>query len=255
MSGHSYDTVRYGSLEGRGALITGGASGIGAEMVHAFASQGARVSFVDIDDDAARQLVASLPGVVYRRCDVTDTAALRETIEALDDAHPIDVLVNNAARDDRHELFSVEPSNWHRHLALNLDHQFFATQAVARRMASRQCGSVLLMGSISWMRGRPGLVGYTTAKAAIHGLTKTLSRELGPSGIRVNCLVPGAILTERQRTLWLTPELDRQFIELQALKFRLDASHVARLALFLASDEASGCTGQDFIVDAGLVQN
>jgi NAD(P)-dependent dehydrogenase (short-subunit alcohol dehydrogenase family) len=116
-------------------------------------------------------------------------------------------------------------------------------------------GSVINLGSISWMRGRPGMVGYTTSKAAISGMTRTLARELGGDGIRVNCLVPGAILTDRQRRLWLTPELDRQFIELQALKFRLEAQDVARIALFLGSDESRGCTGQDFIIDAGLTLN
>jgi NAD(P)-dependent dehydrogenase (short-subunit alcohol dehydrogenase family) len=122
-------------------------------------------------------------------------------------------------------------------------------------MAARGRGAIVMLGSVSWMRGRPNMVGYTTAKAAINGLTRTLARELGPSGIRVNCIVPGAIVTERQLRLWTTPEQNQQFIDLQALKFRLDASHVARLALFLASDESAGCTGANFLVDAGLTQN
>jgi NAD(P)-dependent dehydrogenase (short-subunit alcohol dehydrogenase family) len=255
MSVHAYDGVRYDSLRGRGVLITGGASGIGADMVAAFAAQGAHVAYLDIDDAAGEALATALPGTLYRHCDVTDIERLRETIAALDEAHPIDVLINNAARDDRHAMFSVEPALWHRTLALNLDHQFFATQAVARAMARRQRGSVLLMGSISWMRGRPGMVGYTTAKAAINGMTRTLARELGPSGIRVNCIVPGAIVTERQSKLWVSPDLNQQFLDLQALKFRLDASHVARMALFLGSDESAGCTGANFVVDAGLVNN
>jgi NAD(P)-dependent dehydrogenase (short-subunit alcohol dehydrogenase family) len=167
----------------------------------------------------------------------------------------VDVLVNNAGKDDRHDMAEVEPDYWRRALALNLDHQFFATQAVIKGMAARGAGSVIMLGSISWMRGRPGMVGYTTAKAAINGMTRTLARELGPSGIRVNCIVPGAILTERQRKLWLTPELNQQFLDLQALKFRLDASHVARMALFVGSDESGGCTGANFMVDAGLTQN
>ena len=152
-------------------------------------------------------------------------------------------------------MAEVEPEYWGRALALNLDHQFFATQAVSQGMARAGRGSVVMLGSISWMRGRPGMVGYTTAKAAINGMTRTLARELGPSGIRVNCIVPGAILTERQKQLWLTPELNQGFLDLQALKFRLDASHVARMALFLGSDESAGCTGANFIVDAGLTQN
>jgi NAD(P)-dependent dehydrogenase (short-subunit alcohol dehydrogenase family) len=252
---HSYVEARYQSLRDRGVFITGGASGIGAEMVRAFGAQGAHVVFLDIDDAAGETLSKEVTGTVYTHCDVTDIGALREAIAAADREHPIDVIINNAARDDRHDMFSVEPSDWHRHLAVNLDHQFFATQEAARHMRTRQRGSVIMMGSISWMRGRPGLVAYTTAKAAINGLTKTLSRELGPSGIRVNCIVPGAVVTERQTKLWFSPEMNQRFIDDQALKFRLDGSHIARMALFLASDESLGCTGANFIVDAGLTQN
>lgn len=253
-----FSSVTYRSLADRHVLITGGASGIGAAMVQAFVAQAARVSFIDIDDAAAKHLLAgpSARGAGYFRCDLRDIAALRQAVERIErDQGPVEALINNAGKDDRHELFEVEPDYWRNALALNLDHQLFATQAVARGMAERGIGSVVLLGSISWMRGRPGMVGYTTAKAAINGLTRTLARELGPRGIRVNCLVPGAILTERQQALWLTPELNQQFLDLQALKLRLDASHVARIALFLASDESTGCTGANFIVDAGLTQN
>jgi NAD(P)-dependent dehydrogenase (short-subunit alcohol dehydrogenase family) len=252
---HDYATARYASLKDASVVITGGASGIGAEMVRAFAAQEARVAFLDVDE-ANGAAIAAETGAAFEPCDVTDIPALRATlarIEARQDG--VAVLVNNAGKDDRHTMESVEPDYWRRALALNLDHQFFATQALAPGMAARGGGSVILLGSISWMRGRPGFVGYTTAKAAINGMTKTLARELGPSGVRVNCLVPGAILTERQQKLWLTPELNQQFIDLQALKFRLDASHVARLALFLASAESAGCTGANFVVDAGLTQN
>lgn len=250
-----YDTVRYRSLAERHIVITGGASGIGAEMVRAFRAQGAKVGFLDIDGDAG-QAVAEETGARFFACDVTDIDALRATLGRIEaEDGPVRVLVNNAGRDDRHEVGSVEPDYWRHMLALNLDHQFFATQAVSAGMAGAGGGSVIMLGSISWMRGRAGMVGYTTAKAAINGLTRTLARELGPQAIRVNCIVPGAILTERQKKLWLTPELDRQFIDLQALKFRLDASHVARMALFLGSDESGGATGANFIIDAGLTQN
>lgn len=250
-----YDSVRYRSLVGRSVVITGGASGIGAEMVRAFAAQGARVAFLDIDVERGTALAAET-GAGFEPCDLTDIPALRAALARIEArADGIAALVNNAGRDDRHAMDGVEPEDWRRALAFNLDHLFFATQAVAKGMAARGGGSVVMLGSISWMRGRPGMVGYTTAKAAINGMTKTLARELGPSGIRVNCLVPGAILTERQEKLWLTPELNAQFLELQALKFRLDAGHVARLALFLASDESAGCTGANFVVDAGLTQN
>lgn len=249
-----YRTAAYRSLAGRRVLVTGGASGIGAEIVAAFRAQEAEVDFIDIDAEAGEAWAAQT-GARFTHCDVTDIAALRATITAMQAKGPFDVLVNNAGKDDRHGFDEVEPDYWRRTLALNLDHQFFATQAVAGAMGEAGQGSVILLGSVSWMRGRPGLVGYTTSKAAINGLTKTLARELGPRGIRVNCIVPGAILTERQKALWLTPELDRQFIELQALKFRLDAGHVARMALFLGSDESAGCTAANFMVDAGLVQN
>ncbi len=250
-----YTTAQYRSLVGRSVVVTGGASGIGEEMVRAFVAQGARVSFIDIAKDAGEAL-ASATGTSFYACDVTDIPALREALARIEnDRGSVDVLVNNAGKDDRHDMGEVEPDYWRRALALNLDHQFFATQAVSKGMAARSAGSIIMLGSISWMRGRPGMVGYTTAKAAINGMTRTLARELGPSGIRVNCIVPGAILTERQKKLWLTPELNQQFLDLQALKFRLDASHVARTALFLASDESGGCTGANFIVDAGLTQN
>ncbi|WP_378942051.1 SDR family NAD(P)-dependent oxidoreductase [Mesorhizobium sp. ANAO-SY3R2] len=251
----SYETVRYASLEGRHVLITGGASGIGEEVVKAFRAQGSRVSFIDIDETAGEKTAAAT-GADFHACDVTDIAMLREVIGKIEDrSGTVDVLVNNAGKDDRHAMADVEPDYWRRALSLNLDHQFFATQAVAKRMAEAGRGSVIMLGSISWMRGRPGMVGYTTAKAAINGMTKTLARELGPDGIRVNCIVPGAIVTERQLKLWTTPEQNQQFIDLQALKFRLDASHVARMALFLGSDESAGCTAANFVVDAGLTQN
>ncbi len=246
--------VRYHSLEGRSVLITGGASGIGGAMVEAFAAQGARVSFIDIDE-AAGASMAARTGARFVPCDITDIAALRAVVADIEQASGIDTLINNAGKDDRQVVGEVEPESWRRMLALNLDHQFFASQAVAPAMMARGQGSIIMLGSISWMRGRPGMVSYTTSKAAINGLTRTLAREYGPGGVRVNCIVPGAILTDRQATLWLTPELNQQFIDLQALKFRLTADHVARMALFLASDESAGCTGANFVVDAGLTQN
>jgi NAD(P)-dependent dehydrogenase (short-subunit alcohol dehydrogenase family) len=248
----SYDTVHYASLQRRSVVITGGASGIGEQMARAFAAQGSRVHILDIARDAGAALANALPGSRFHACDLRDIAALRRVLGEIDD---IDVLVNNAARDDRHDMMSVEPEQWREYLSVNLDHQFFATQAVASRMAERGRGSVILFGSISWMRARPGMVAYTTAKAAINGLTRTLARELGPKGIRVNCIVPGAILTDRQARLWRSPDVDARILELQALKLMLDGSYVARMALFLGSDEAAGCTGQNFVVDAGLTLN
>jgi NAD(P)-dependent dehydrogenase (short-subunit alcohol dehydrogenase family) len=251
----AYDHVRYKSLHDRCVVITGGASGIGAALVEAFVSQGSRVHFLDIDKDGGER-TAGASGAKFHYCDLRDIASLRDVLAKIDaDDRGIGVLINNAGKDDRQELMSIEPETWRQMLALNLDHQFFASQAVARGMMARGEGSIVMLGSVSWMRGRPGMAGYTSSKAAINGLTRTLAREFGPGGVRVNCIVPGAILTERQRALWLTPELDRQFIELQSLKFRLVPEHVARVALFLGSDESAGCTGANFMVDAGLTQN
>ncbi len=250
-----YHSVSYRSLEGRSVLITGGASGIGAALVEAFAAQKAKVAFLDIDV-AAGAALSERVGARFVECDLTDIAALRAAVARIEaEQDGIDVLVNNAGKDDRQPLAEISPDDWRRMLAFNLDHQFFASQAVAPGMAKRCGGSIIMLGSVSWMRGRPGMVGYTTAKAAINGLTRTLARELGPTGVRINCIVPGAILTERQKALWLTPELDAEFIALQALKFRLTAKHVARVALFLGSDESGGCTGTNFVVDGGLTQN
>lgn len=248
----TYDTVRYSSLSGRHVLITGGASGIGQEMVRAFASQGARVAFVDIDETGGAATAAET-GASFHLCDVTDIARLRAVIAEIEaDTGPIRVLVNNAARDDRHAMADVEPESWRRTLALNLDHQFFATQAVVPLMADAGGGAIIMFGSVSWMRSQPTMVGYTTAKAAINGMTRTLARDLGPRGIRVNCIVPGAIATERQNTLWRGPGSNERILDNQSIKTLLDATHVARMALFLASDESAGCTGANFLVDAGL---
>lgn len=255
MSSNPYADVRYLSLRGRSVLITGGAGGIGAELVSAFAAQEARVAFLDIDREHG-ETHARATGSRFLPCDLTDIAALRAAVLRLESEQGgIDVLVNNAGRDDRQDFADIQPDDWRRMLALNVDHQFFASQAVAPGMTRRGSGSIIMLGSVSWMRGRPGMAGYTTSKAAINGLTRTLARELGPAGIRVNCIVPGAILTERQRALWLTPDLDAEFISLQALKFRLTPVHVAKVALYLGSDESAGCTGANFVVDAGLTQN
>src|SRR5450631_2114409 len=257
MSAH-IASVAYPSLAGRTVFVSGGASGIGAALVARFAGQGCRVAFCDIDDVAAQALAATLaPAAVrYHRCDLRDIAALRATIAAVESEFgAITVLVNNAARDDRHKLEDVTVEYWDERFAVNLRHHFFAVQAVAAGMTRAGGGSIINMGSVSWMRATPGMVAYTTAKAAIHGRTRTLARELGARNIRVNSIVPGAILTERQKKLWLTPELDREFLDGQCLKFRLTEDDVARTALFLASDEARGITGVNMIVDAGLAQN
>jgi len=250
------EAARYPDLATRTVFVSGGGSGIGAAFVRAFAAQGAAVAFVDVDEAASTALATELGARVgYWRCDVRDIAALRASLAAAAERFgTIGVLVNNAARDDRHTLADLTPEYWDENQAVNLRHHVFAVQAVAPGMAAAGGGSIINMGSVSWMRGRPGMVAYTTAKAAIMGLTRTLARALGPDGIRVNSLVPGAIVTARQQALWMTPAREQEVLAQQCLKFRLDSDDVARAALFLASDASRGITGHNLVVDAGLAQ-
>jgi NAD(P)-dependent dehydrogenase (short-subunit alcohol dehydrogenase family) len=252
------DAARYPSLEGRAVFISGGASGIGGEMVSAFARQGARVAFIDIDATAAAQrqeavLAEGLVKPLFLKVDVRDIAALQAAIDqCARELGTIRVLINNAASDERHAYAEVTPEYWDNSLAINLRHHFFASQHVAPGMRAVGGGSIINLGSVSWMRSRPGLIGYTTSKAAINGLTRSMARELGGAMIRVNSIVPGAILTERQARLWRKPEDTEEFLRLQSLPVVLDAGHVARMALFLGADDSDGCSGQNFVVDAGL---
>jgi D-xylose 1-dehydrogenase len=250
----------YPSLKDRVVFISGGSSGIGAELVRAFAQQGALVAFCGTKTDGGQALIdelhaANLPIPMYAACDVRDAVAYQTLLRrVIDQLGPIRVLINNAGRDDRHRMEDVTPEFWDERLALNLKHYFFAIQAVAPTMAAAGGGSVINMGSVSWMRGRPNLVGYTTAKAGILGLTRTLARELGERNIRVNALVPGAIVTGRQSALHRDAAADQAFLDAQCLKIRLDAGHVARATLFLAADDSNGMTGQHMLVDAGIAQ-
>ena len=248
--------ARYPDLAGRTVFVSGGGSGIGAAFVRRFAAQGSRVAFVDIDESASRALADELgANVRFSRCDVRDIDALQREIEQAGRAlGPVGVLINNAARDDRHALADVTPAYWDERMAVNLRHQFFATQAASKQMIASGGGVVINMGSVSWMRGRPQLSAYTTAKAAIMGLTRSLARELGVHGIRVNSIVPGAVATARQQALWVSPEQEQALLDQQCLKFRVCEDDVARTALFLASDEARAITGQSIVVDAGLAQ-
>lgn len=252
-----FTAASYPSLAGRTAFVSGGGSGIGAVIVTRLAQQGCNVAFCDVADEPSQALASSLaPAKVrYYACDVRDVAALRKVLAAVaSEWGPITVLVNNAARDDRHKIEDVTPEYWDNALAVNLRHHFFAVQAVASGMAQAGGGSIINLGSVSWMRATPGMPAYVASKAAINGLTRTLARELGPLNIRVNSIVPGAIDTPRQRSLWITPEMEREFLAQQCLKFRLDADDVARGVLFLAADDSRGITGHNLIIDAGLAQ-
>ena len=250
--------AHYPSLANKVVLITGGGSGIGEALTEHFWQQSCRVAFFDIDDEASAAVATRLAHIsaapLYVHCDVTDIDAVRAAVTQVEmKLGPIQVLVNNAARDDRKDFFDITPEFWDQQMAVNVRHQFFVAQAVARGMIASGGGSIINMGSISWMRGRAGMAGYTTSKAAINGLTRTLARELGDRNIRVNSIVPGAVVTERQKKFWLKPGDDQMFLDLQCLKFRLQPAEVARAALFLASDEARGIAGQNLVVDAGIV--
>jgi NAD(P)-dependent dehydrogenase (short-subunit alcohol dehydrogenase family) len=253
--------TRYASLKDRVVFVSGGSSGIGAELVRAFAAQGAKVAFCGTKPEGGQALIDEVlaagcgPAPWYGACDVRDVAAYQALLGRVEsELGPVRVLVNNAGRDDRHKMEEVTSAFWDDRLALNLKHYFFAIQAVSPGMEKAGGGSVINMGSVSWMRGRPNLVGYTTAKAGILGLTRTLARELGARNIRVNALVPGAVVTDRQTTLHRDPAADKEFLDAQCLKIRLDPGHVARATLFLAADDSDGMTGQHVLVDGGIAQ-
>ncbi|GAA0941496.1 SDR family oxidoreductase [Pseudonocardia zijingensis] len=251
----------YPSLRDAVVLVSGGASGLGAEFVRQFAAQGARVGFVDVAVEAGEALVEAVAGdghprPLFRRCDVRDLDAYRGVIaEIAAELGDIRVLVNNAGHDERHSVATVEPKYWDELMRVNLDHQFFAAQAVAPAMRAARHGSIINMGSISAHVDLLDLPAYMTAKAGIEGLTRSLSREFGPDGVRVNCVLPGWIMTPRQLENWVTPEADAHRSAAQALPQRLEPADVARLVLWLAADDSRSCTGQHWVVDGGWMHS
>jgi NAD(P)-dependent dehydrogenase (short-subunit alcohol dehydrogenase family) len=251
--------ARYPSLNGRSVFITGGGSGIGAALVRHFAAQGSRVAFVDIALEPSERLVEDVaaagdPRPLFTPCDLRDIEALRRAIRQAADVHgPITVLVNNAAHDERHAFDGVTPEYWDDRMAVNLRHQFFAAQAVYPMMKAAGGGSIVNFGSVSWMIGQGGMPGYTAAKAAVMGLTRGLARDFGPDNIRVNSIAPGWIMTERQVSLWLDEEGERELMKRQCLKRKLYPDDMARIVLFLAADDSSAMTNQTYIADGGWV--
>lgn len=251
--------AHYPSLRGRAVLVTGGATGIGESIVNHFARQGARVAFLDVQDEPAQRLVDALKAEVesapmYFRCDLTDVGALQETARrAISSLGTVDVLVNNAANDERHKIEEVTEEYWDRSMATNLRPQFFMIQAVLPMMRAAGRGSIINMSSISWMIPSTGVPLYIAAKAAIVGMTRTMAHELGPANIRVNAVLPGAIVTEKQKKLWYTPEYKAEIMASQALKRDILPDDVARLVLFLAADDSSAITNQSYVIDGGWV--
>jgi NAD(P)-dependent dehydrogenase (short-subunit alcohol dehydrogenase family) len=240
-------TAVYPSLRGRVVVITGGATGIGASMVEHFVAQGADTFFLDTQSEEGHAL-AHRTGARFLRCDLRDIDELRAAFAELES---VAVLVNNAANDDRHALEQVEPDYWDERMATNLRHQFFAAQAVAPKMKAAGHGSIINLGSVSWLWRLGGMPAYTTAKAAVRGLTRGLARDLGSHGIRVNEVVPGWIFTERQEKLWAEPEAVKSTMSQQCIAEKLRAADVARMVLWLAADDSRLVTAQSFHIDAG----
>lgn len=246
----------YPDLAGKRVVITGGGSGIGSELTTAFVGQGARVVFLDIAEEASRQLEASLAGAQhppkFMRCDLTDLDELKTVFARIEEElGGVDILLNNAANDDRHEIEDVTPEYWDSRMNVNLRHKFFCTQAVLPGMKQRGEGVILNFGSISWHLPHTQLHLYMTAKAGIEGMTRALAREVGKYGIRANTVVPGAVRTPRQQALWHTEEEEARILAGQCLPERVEMEDVAALSLFLASGNGRRCSGREYFVDAG----
>lgn len=248
----------YPCLKEKAVVISGGASGIGEAIVRSFGSQGARVGFVDLLQDAGAALAGELQGagqtVVFQQCDITDTGQYQQAIKRFEEMHgPCLVLINNAANDTRHDWRKVTPDEFSRRVAVNLEHVFFAIQAVAPGMIAARSGSIVNFGSISWMAAQAGMPVYTAAKASIHGMTRSFARELGQHNIRVNTVVPGWVMTKRQLDLWVDDAANALIDKSQCLAGRVQPDDIAAMVTFLASDDARMCSAQNFVVDGGWV--
>jgi D-xylose 1-dehydrogenase len=245
----------YSDLAGKHVFVTGGGSGIGADTVRAFAAQNSKVSFVDVADAPSQSLAAELgANVAYAKCDLRDIAALKAAMQSLRAKFgPIEVLVNNAANDERHKFLDVTPEYFDDRVAVNLKPAYFAAQDAIPDMRRGGGGAIVNLGSVSWLSGSADLSAYATLKSAAYGLTRVLAREFGPDNIRVNCVIPGWIMTQRQIEKWLTPAGEREIMERQCLKRKLQPPEIAKTVLFLASDAASAITNQQLIVDGGWV--
>lgn len=248
----------YPDLKDQVVIVTGGAGGIGEAITRAFARQGCRVGFLDIDHERGQRVEAEIrqagEQALFVACDLTDIPAMKAAIQAVRDAFgPIDILINNAAHDERHATLEVTEDYWDSRMAVNLKHQFFAAQAVLPDMKASGRGSIVNVGSTSWMIGQGGMAGYTASKSAVLGLTRSLARDFGEFGVRVNAIAPGWIMTERQLALWVTPETEKDIYANQCLKRRLVPDDIARVVVFMSSDEAGAITNQHYVVDGGWI--
>lgn len=243
----------YPDLKDATVVVTGGAGGIGEAIVRGFAAQDCKVGVLDVDRTRGEALAGELgDAVAFFPCDVTDIPALKRTVEAArQKLGSIGVLINNAAHDERHQTLEVTEDYWDGRMAVNLKHQFFAAQAVLPDMMAAKKGAILNLGSCSWIQGLGGMPAYTACKSAVLGLTRSLARDFGQHGVRVNALAPGWIMTERQLELWVTPESEKDIYANQCLKRPLVPDDIARVAVFLSSDEAGAITNQHYIVDGG----
>lgn len=252
-------SATYPSLKDRVVFVTGGGSGIGASIVTEFCKQGARVSFVDISVQASENLVSQIeadgfPAPTFIECDLKNIEKLQASIQrVIDTDGPIRTLVNNAAHDERHSIDEVTSDYFDDRVAVNLKHQFFAIQAVHNAMAEAGGGTIVNMGSVSWMIGQGGMPVYLSCKSAITGLTRSMARDLGPKNIRVNSVLPGWIMTERQVDKWLTAEGEEQLMDRQCLKRKLEPIEIAKVVLFFSADDSGICTNQNFVADGGWV--
>ena len=252
------EIANYPSLIDKVVLITGGASGIGETLVKNFLEQGSKVAFIDKEKNLAQKLLIKHSNfrykALFKECDLVDILSLKKNInEIKNELGTISIVVNNAANDERHHIDDVTPEFWDNRLHVNLRHYFFTVQSTYKDMKEIGGGSIVNVGSSSWMKGSGGMPGYTTAKSAIAGLTKTLARDLGEYNIRVNCVVPGWIMTKRQKKLWLTDEVEKEQLKRQCIKRMLKPEDISKVILFFASDQSSGCTSQNYVVDGGVV--
>ena len=249
--------TRYPSLKGRAIFITGGATGIGAELVTAFAWQGSKVAFIDCNEPAAMQLIRDIEAETtlapwFEKVDVAQISQLQAAIKrAATTIGPIDTLVNNVANDERHDPMDLDHEGWHQCMAVNLDAAFFSSQAVFPYMKEEKHGSIINLSSINALLGPANMAGYVTAKAGLIGMTKALAKDWGSSSVRVNAILPGWVATDRQLEKWLSPEVEQEWSKQVAIKRRLLATDVANLALFLAADESAMITGQSLTIDGG----